>query len=122
MATYSCFRVKLVSAQSTLHFHKSLKQNMVMKKIENYSRISGAVNVELLQHTHIIGVGAGGAYSLYESLARSAVGRLTTLDFDTVDDVNLARQGYEMHQLGKRKVDALGEHLKNVNAGLQYTG
>ena len=93
-----------------------------MKKIENYSRINGAVNIELLQQTHIIGVGAGGAYCLYESLARSAVGKLTVLDFDTVDDVNLTRQGYELHQIGKRKVDALGEHLKNVNEGLQYTG
>ena len=93
-----------------------------MKKIENYSRINGAVNIELLQQTHIIGVGAGGAYCLYESLARSAVGKLTVLDFDTVDDVNLTRQGYELHQIGKRKVDALGEHLKNVNQGLQYTG
>lgn len=93
-----------------------------MKKIENYSRINGAVNVELLQNTHIIGVGAGGAYCLYESLARSAVGKLTVLDFDTVDDVNLTRQGYKMHQLGKRKVDALGEHLQNVNAGMEYTG
>lgn len=93
-----------------------------MKKIEDYSRINGAVNVELLQNTHIIGVGAGGAYCLYESLARSAVGKLTVLDFDTVDDVNLTRQGYEMHQLGKRKVDALGEHLQNVNAGMEYTG
>ena len=93
-----------------------------MKQIENYSRINGAVNIELLQNTHIIGVGAGGAYCLYESVARSAGGKLTVLDFDTVDDVNLTRQGYEMHQLGKRKVDALGEHLKNVNAGMQYTG
>lgn len=93
-----------------------------MKKIENYSRINGAVDVNLLQQTHIIGVGAGGAYCLYESLARSAVGKLTVLDFDTVDDVNLTRQGYEMHQLGKLKVDALGEHLQNVNAGLDYTG
>ena len=91
-------------------------------KIENYSRISGAVDVALLQNTHIIGVGAGGAYCLYESLARSAIKNLTVLDFDTVDDVNLTRQGYEMHQLGKKKVDALGEHLKNVNDGLIYQG
>lgn len=93
-----------------------------MRRIENYSRIDGAVNVELLKNTHIIGVGAGGAYCLYESLARSAIGKLTVLDFDTVDDVNLTRQGYEIHQLGKRKVDALGEHLQNVNAGMEYVG
>lgn len=95
---------------------------MAAMKIENYSRISGAVDIALLQQTHIVGVGAGGAYCLYESLARSAIGKLTVLDFDTVDDVNLTRQGYEMHQIGKRKVDALGDHLKNVNEGLEYQG
>ena len=47
-----------------------------MKKIENYSRIEDAVNLALLQNTHIIGVGAGGAYCLYESLARSGIGKL----------------------------------------------
>lgn len=93
-----------------------------MNTINNYSRISEAFNVELLQNTHIIGVGAGGAYCLYESFARSAVGKLTVLDFDTVDDVNLTRQGYEMHQLGKLKVDALSDHLHNVNAGMEYKG
>lgn len=93
-----------------------------MKKIENYSRIEDAVNLELLQNTHIIGVGAGGAYCLYESLARSGIGKLTVLDFDTVDDVNLPRQGYEIHQIGELKVDALGEHLQNVNPGLDHIG
>lgn len=91
-------------------------------KIENYSRINQAVNVDLLQRTHIIGVGAGGAYSLYESLARTALGRLTVLDFDSVDSVNLTRQGYKPSQLGKKKVNALREHLKNVNDGLLYKG
>jgi tRNA A37 threonylcarbamoyladenosine dehydratase len=41
--------------------------------LENYSRIAGAVNVQLLKNTHIVGVGAGGAYCLYDSLARSGV-------------------------------------------------
>jgi hypothetical protein len=91
-------------------------------KIENFTRISEAVDVYFLQQTHIIGVGAGGAYCLYESLARSGLGKLTVLDFDTVDDVNLTRQGYETHQLGNKKVDALGEHLKKVNEGVDYKG
>ena len=93
-----------------------------MEKIENYSRIEGAVNVKMLQKTHIIGIGAGGAYCLYDSLARSGIGKLTVLDFDTVDDVNIVRQGYQLNQIGQLKVDALGDHLKSVNGGLEYTG
>jgi len=93
-----------------------------MKKIENYSRIEGAVDVKMLQKTNIVGVGAGGAYCLYESLTRSGVGELTVLDFDTVDDVNIVRQGYELDQIGMRKVVALGDHLKNINGGIKFTG
>lgn len=93
-----------------------------MKTIMNYSRIEGAVNVDLLHKTNIVGVGAGGAYCLYESFARSGIGGLIVLDFDTVDDVNLVRQGYLPEQIGMRKVDALGTHLKNINPALEYQG
>jgi molybdopterin/thiamine biosynthesis adenylyltransferase len=90
--------------------------------LENYTRIAGAVDVQLLKNTHIVGVGAGGAYCLYDSLVRSGVGKLTVLDFDEVEEVNIVRQGYETDQLNKKKVEALGEHLQKVNAGTKYKG
>ena len=98
------------------------KMETLNKGIQNFDRIKGAVSVDLMKKMHIIGVGAGGAYSLYDSLSRSAVGKLTVLDFDTVDEVNLSRQGYEPSQISKLKVDALGEHLQNVNSALDYNG
>ena len=76
-------------------------------KLSDFSRIKNAVDIELHQKTHVVGVGAGGAFSLYESLTRSGIGKLTVLDFDEVEEVNIVRQGYETNQIGNKKVDAL---------------
>jgi molybdopterin/thiamine biosynthesis adenylyltransferase len=86
-----------------------------------YSRLLGAIDTDLLKNTHIIGVGAGGAYSLYEGLVRSGLGKLTIVDFDTVDDVNLCRQGFYPEDIGEFKVNALGKHLLRINPSLKYT-
>lgn len=91
-------------------------------ELTNFTRIAGAVDVELLKNTHIIGIGAGGAFGLYEGLTRSGVGKLTVLDFDHVEDTNIVRQGYGTDQIGKAKVNALGDHLEKVNAGTDYKG
>lgn len=88
----------------------------------DYSRISNAVDINLLQSTHIVGIGAGGAYCLYEALTRSGIGHLTVLDFDTVDEVNFCRQGFAANQIGMKKVDALEEHLHSINPNLKYKG
>jgi len=90
--------------------------------LNNFTRIEKAVNVSLLKRTHIIGVGAGGAYCLYDSLARTGLGKLTVLDFDSMEEVNITRQGYEGHQVGTKKVLALSEHLARVNSGTIYKG
>jgi proteasome lid subunit RPN8/RPN11 len=90
--------------------------------ITDYSRIQQAVNVELLKKTHIVAVGAGGAYSLYESLCRSGLGKLTVLDFDTVDASNIVRQGYHPNQVGMLKIDALKAQLQLINSELQFEG
>lgn len=91
-------------------------------KLKDYSRIEGAFNIKLLANTHIIVVGAGGSYSLNDAFARSGIGKLTVLDFDSVDERNITRQGYETEQIGKEKVLALQEHLEKVNSGLIFNG
>ncbi|PKP35432.1 MAG: hypothetical protein CVU00_02430 [Bacteroidetes bacterium HGW-Bacteroidetes-17] len=91
-------------------------------KLTNFSRIENAVDTKLMQNSHIIGIGAGGAYCLYDSIARSGIGSLTVFDFDNIEEVNIVRQGYETNQIGKSKIDALGEHLCKVNTGTKYKG
>lgn len=90
--------------------------------LSDFSRISGAVDIQQLQNSHFVAVGAGGSFSLFDSFARSGVGKLTVLDFDIVEEVNIVRQGYETKDIGKFKVHALGEHLAKINSGIKYRG
>jgi ThiF family len=86
------------------------------------SRLEGAVDLGLMQRAHVVAVGAGGAAGLYEDLARSGLGRLTVVDFDTVDRSNLGTQGYDLADIGHSKVEALGRRLQQVAPELHYEG
>lgn len=92
------------------------------KKAADFSRIEKAVNVPLLQKSNIVIVGAGGSFSLCESLVRSGVKKLTVIDFDTVDETNVVRQGYYPDDFGQLKIKALGDHLKRLNPTLKFRG
>ncbi|SDR66961.1 Molybdopterin or thiamine biosynthesis adenylyltransferase [Polaribacter sp. KT25b] len=88
----------------------------------DYSRIIEAVDIKLLQRTHIIVVGAGGSYSLVCSLARTGIGKITVLDFDTVEASNIVRQGYNQTDIGNYKVNALGKAVSQINPDTEYLG
>lgn len=88
----------------------------------NYARIQESVDVALLNNSHIVIVGAGGAAPLIQNLARSGVGQLTVLDFDTVDDTNIVRQGFTQADIGRYKVEVLGEIVKSINPDVRYQG
>lgn len=88
----------------------------------DYSRIQDSVDMGIIKNSHIVVVGAGGSYSLVTSLARCGVGTLTVLDFDTVEETNIVRQGYKISDIGNYKVDALGKEVASINPEVQYTG
>lgn len=88
----------------------------------DYSRIQDSVNIETIQNSKIVVVGAGGSYSLVTSLARCGVGQLTVLDFDTVEQTNIVRQGYKVSDIGSYKVDALKEEVEAINPEVNYIG
>lgn len=50
-----------------------------------------------------------------EVLVRLGFDRLTIYDFDIVEDVNVTNQIYEFADIGRRKVEALTDHLKRIN-------
>ena len=91
-------------------------------ELTDFSRIKDAVDLRLVQNTHIVGVGAGGSFCLFDALVRSGIGQLTVLDFDHVEATNLVRQGYDGAAIGRPKVEALGEHLFRINSGTKFTG
>ena len=60
--------------------------------------------------------GCGGLGSnIAVSLARAGVGTLIIVDFDKVELSNLNRQHYFLSHVGKKKVNALEEQLKDIN-------
>jgi molybdopterin/thiamine biosynthesis adenylyltransferase len=98
-----------------------LTKNNDIKEID-FSRLDGSVDVSFLKNSHVLCIGVGGASGICEDLVRSGLGNLTVVDFDVVDKSNLATQGFYLSDIGKFKVVALEERLKNVNQDLNFKG
>lgn len=74
-----------------------------------------------LRNARVAVAGLGGLGSnIAVMFARSGVGELLLVDFDTVDVTNLNRQMYLIPQLGKPKAEALPEILYQINPYLTY--
>ena len=74
-----------------------------------------------LRNARVAVAGLGGLGSnIAVMLARSGVGELLLVDFDTVDVTNLNRQMYLIPQLGKPKAEALPEILYQIDPYLTY--
>ena len=74
-----------------------------------------------LRNARVAVAGLGGLGSnIAVMLARSGVGELLLVDFDTVDVTNLNLQMYLIPQLGKPKAEALPEILYQINPYLTY--
>ena len=75
----------------------------------------GSVATAKLQAATVAICGLGGLGSnIAISLARSGIGKLILIDFDTVDITNLHRQQYKASQVGLPKAEALLENLKLI--------
>ena len=68
----------------------------------------------------IAGLGGLGSHIAF-ALARTGVGHLHLVDFDTVEPSNLNRQCYRITDLGKPKTQALAEQLRDINPYLHIT-
>jgi len=83
----------------------------------------GAESVEKLRSSHVTICGMGGVGSyIAEALARSGVGALQLVDFDTVDVSNLNRQlpGL-LNTVGRPKVEVVAERIANINPKCRVT-
>lgn len=63
---------------------------------------------------HIVGCGSVGS-TIAENLVRCGVTELTLWDFDKVEPHNLANQMFRQQDIGKTKVEALFDMLKDIN-------
>ncbi|MCK1994220.1 ThiF family adenylyltransferase [Peribacillus muralis] len=76
-----------------------------------------------LKSANILLLGAGGTGgSCAISLARMGFGNITVVDFDKVELSNLNRQIYTFEDVGENKVNALLNHLNNINPFINVIG
>jgi proteasome lid subunit RPN8/RPN11 len=66
----------------------------------------------------LAGCGSVGSYAA-EQLARSGLGELVLLDPEPVEAANLSRTCYEVADIGRPKVEALGRRLLNIDPSLR---
>ncbi len=91
-----------------------------MKKLEIFSRNElfwGAEFQKALKEKHVAVFGLGGVGGhCAEALARTGVGELTLVDFDTVSTTNINRQIIALNStVGQKKTELFEARLKDIN-------
>lgn len=85
-----------------------------------YSRQSEILATDQLQKATatVVGVGAIGRQVAIQ-LAAMGVGHLKLIDFDKVEESNIASQGYMENDLGKDKVEAVADLCKKISSTIK---
>ena len=91
-----------------------------MNPIERYSRQRDIVPADRLRDCRIaiVGVGAVGRQVALQ-LAAMGARALQLIDFDIVEESNLASQGYLESDLGRPKVEATAEACRRINNSIE---
>ena len=84
---------------------------------KTFARVQKAYDLERMAASRIIYVGAGGAASFIEELARAGVGEHILIDPDIVSEENLATQQTYRRDIGRPKVECIAERLQDINPG-----
>ena len=81
------------------------------------NRLYGDAAYALIRNMHVCVIGIGGVGSwAVEALARSAVGKITVIDFDTIETSNINRQIHALsNTLDKKKCSVMQERVKQIN-------
>ena len=80
-------------------------------------RLYGEEAYALIKNMHVCVIGIGGVGSwVVEALARSAVGEITLIDFDTIETSNINRQIHALEStVEAKKCTAMLERVKDIN-------
>ena len=91
-----------------------------MDRLHRIQLLLGERGVKKLQQScvMVVGCGAVGSFAI-ESLARSGVGHLILIDFDTVEESNINRQLFALDSsVGKSKVDVAKQRIADINPNI----
>jgi tRNA A37 threonylcarbamoyladenosine dehydratase len=80
-------------------------------------RLYGKHEAEIIRQLHVCVVGLGGVGSwAVEALARSGIGQLTLIDYDTVSKSNINRQLPALdNTVGQKKFEVLAQRIAGIN-------
>jgi len=82
---------------------------------ETFRRVGGAYDLGRLRFSRAVIVGVGGAAGFAEDLVRAGVHEIVLVDPDTVSATNLATQQTYRRDLGRPKVEAVADRLRDIN-------
>jgi hypothetical protein len=82
---------------------------------ETFRRVGGAYDLAHLRHCRVVVVGNGGAASVDEDFVRAGVHDLVLVDPDIVSESNLATQQVYRRDIGRPKVEAIADRLRDIN-------
>lgn len=95
-----------------------------IKKLHRFDRLEKIIGKESVANLSekcvlVLGCGGVGGY-VVEALARSNIGTLVLVDFDTIDETNINRQLIALSStIGRKKVDVLEERVKEINGNCE---
>lgn len=92
-----------------------------MHRFDRLEKIIGKESVANLSGKCVLVLGCGGVGGyVVEALARSNIGTLVLVDFDTIDETNINRQLIALSStIGRKKVDVLEERVKEINGNCE---
>lgn len=89
----------------------------MMERFKRIQALLGDTAMEKLQKATVmvVGCGAVGSFAI-EALARSGVGHIVLIDFDTVEESNINRQLFALNStVGMAKVDVAAARIRDIN-------
>ncbi len=86
-----------------------------------FDRVKNAYDLDRLARARVVIVGVGGAASFAEDLARCGTGEFVLIDDDRVSVSNIATQQVYLKDVGRPKVEALADRLRDINPWVRVT-
>lgn len=114
LETYYQAAQEPVSCEENLIKQKVVEKTEVVPNKDYFQRIQGLYPEHVLNKV-IVAVGCGGLRSYLENMARNGFKNFITVDGDTVAPSNVATQGVFISEMGKKKVHAIRDRLKDIN-------
>ena len=88
-----------------------------MHRFDRIKKVIGQDALDVIKNKSVLILGCGGVGGyVAEGLARSGIGTLILVDFDTIDESNINRQIIALDStIGCKKIDILDKRIKDIN-------